>query len=95
MSVVIVGGNECMIRQYKELCASHNHSAKVFCKMRDGMKNSIGNPDLLVLFTNTTSHKMVQYALSEIKGSDTAVARSHSSSMSALRSILADYAGGR
>ncbi len=34
--------------------------------MRDGMKNQIGNPDLIILFTNTVSHKMVQFVLSEL-----------------------------
>ena len=88
MSVVIVGGNDCMVRRYKDLCKQYQCRAKVFTQMKDGLKNKIGCPDLLVLFTNTTSHKMVQCALNETKGMNTIVARSHSSSMSALRSIL-------
>lgn len=92
MSVVIIGGNECMTRRYVELCEEFSCRAKVYSKMSGGMKNGIGNPDLLILFTNTTSHKMVHCALSEIKGSDTAVARCHTSSVSALRSILSEYA---
>ena len=88
MSVVIVGGNECMVRQYIDLCKKYNCRAKVFCKMHDGLKNKVGTPDLMVLLTNTTSHKMVRCAISEIKGRNTVVARSHSSSISALRTIL-------
>lgn len=88
MSVVIVGGNEGMVRQYINLCEDYNCKAKVFCKMRDGLRNQVGNPDIMVLFTNTMSHKMVKYALSEIKGANTVVERSHSSSISALRTIL-------
>ncbi|MBQ7131928.1 MAG: DUF2325 domain-containing protein [Oscillospiraceae bacterium] len=91
MSVVIVGGNECMTRQYIDICNEYKCSAKVFCKMRDGLKNKVGSPDLLVLFTNTTSHKMVKCALSEIKGTGAMVARSHSSSASALRNILTQH----
>ena len=34
------------------------------------------------------SHKMVQIALSEIKGQDTVIERCHTSSLSALRGIL-------
>ena len=93
MSVVIVGGNECMVRQYKDLCAEYKCRAKVFCKMRDGMKSQIGRPDLLVLFTNTTSHKMVKLALSETKGQDMKIARCHSSSLSALKGILDEHYG--
>lgn len=67
MSVVIVGGNECMIREYKELCREYQCKAKVYPKMSSALKN-IGSPDLLVLFTSTISHKMVRCALSETKG---------------------------
>ena len=63
MSVVIVGGNECMERRYIDLCEQYKCKAKVFTKMRGCFKNKIGNPDILVLFTNTMSHKMLQSAL--------------------------------
>lgn len=88
MSVVILGGNECMVRKYKELCQSFDCSAKVIPKMGGTLKGRLGQPDLLVLFTDTISHKMVQNALNETRGSDTVVARARSSSMSALRGIL-------
>lgn len=92
MSVVIVGGNDCMVRRYRDLCEDYNCDAKVFTQMKSGLKNKIGTPDLMVLFTNTTSHKMVKLALSETKGKKTVIARSHSSSMAALRKILEEYA---
>lgn len=88
MSVVIIGGNECMERQYKDLCEEYSCRAKVFTKMSGGLRNKIGSPDLLVLFTSTMSHKMLHCALSETRGGNTVIARSHSSSMAALKSIL-------
>ena len=78
MSVVIVGGNECMIRQYKDLCGEYKCKAKVYPKMKSGLKD-IGTPDLLVLFTNTVSHKMVKCALDEV-GASTDIVRCHTSS---------------
>ena len=51
----------------------------------------IGSPDLLILFTGTVSHKMIKCALNDIKGKKTTVARSHSSSAAALKSILAEH----
>ena len=90
MSVVIVGGNECMIRQYKNLCSDYKCKAKVYPKMSGGLKD-IGSPDLLVLFTNTVSHKMIRCALNETKGQNVRIARSHSSSISALKNILEDH----
>ncbi len=93
MSIVIIGGNECMECQYKTLCKKYNCRAKVFTKMEGGMKNKIGSPDIMVLFTGTVSHKMVRCAMSEIKGSDTVIARCHSSSMAALKGILDEHIG--
>lgn len=94
MSVVIVGGNECMVRQYKDLCRSYSCRAKVFTQMECGMKNKIGRPDLLVLFTNTMSHKMLQCALCDTKSGGTIIARSHTSSMAALKNILDEHVSG-
>nr|WP_298060242.1 DUF2325 domain-containing protein [uncultured Blautia sp.] len=90
MSVVIIGGNECMVRQYKNLCKEYQCSAKVYPKQKGSLKG-IGNPDLLVLFTGTVSHKMVQNALSETKGQNLQIVRSHTSSMSALKHILEGF----
>lgn len=91
MSVVIIGGNECMERSYRNLCREHGCSAKVFCKYKTGMGDRIGAADLMILFTNTVSHKMVQAALCSVD-SGTQVVRTHSSSMASLKKILSDYA---
>lgn len=56
------------------------------------MSSKVGSPDLLVLFTGTMSHKMLQGALCAVKGKHTVIARSHSSSMAALRGILQQHA---
>ena len=87
MSVVIIGGNECMERRYIDLCKSYSCKAKVYTKMKAGMKD-IGSPDLLVLFTNTMSHKMLRSVLSGKKKNDMLIERCHTSSMTALKDIL-------
>ena len=48
MSVVILGGNECMERRYKELCGAYRCQAKVLTKPAGGLKNKLGLPDLTV-----------------------------------------------
>ena len=93
MSVVSLGGNECMERRYKELCQAYSCQAKIFTKSSGGLKNKLGRPDLMIFFTSTMSHKMVQGALSELKGGDTIIERCHTSSLSALRGILEKHAG--
>lgn len=90
MSVVIVGGNECMTRQYKDLCREYKCKVKVYPKTVRGLKD-IGSPDLLVLFTSTVSHKMVRCVLNDARRTNTRIARSHSSSIAALKSILDEH----
>ena len=84
MSVVIVGGNERMAAQYEEICRCYGCKAKVFCKENGSLKRKMGVPDLLILFTNTVSHKMVISAMGEAKRNRIPVARTHSASSAAL-----------
>ena len=67
MSIVIVGGHDRMVAQYKKICKSYKCKCKVFTQMEADFSKKIGCPDLLVLFTNTVSHKMVKCALDEVK----------------------------
>ncbi|SHO47292.1 DUF2325 domain-containing protein [Anaerocolumna xylanovorans] len=91
MSVVIVGGHDRMVCTYKEICKQHNCKAKVFTQMPANFKTQVGSPDLLILFTNTVSHKMVVSALKAVDGDSTIVERCHSSSACALKDILCEY----
>ena len=59
MSVVIVGGNERMECQYESICREYGWKAKVYTKENGSFQKKLGCPDLLIVFTNTVSHKMV------------------------------------
>lgn len=91
MSIVIVGGHDRMVAQYKMICKKNKWKAKVFTQMSADLDKQIGQPDLMVLFTNTVSHKMVKTALEEAKRYNTEVVRCHSSSATALQQILEPY----
>lgn len=43
MSVVILGGNECMERQYKDLCRDYKCRVKVFIKPVGNLKNKMAS----------------------------------------------------
>ncbi len=88
MSVVIIGGHDRMVSQYKKICKQFNCKAKVFTQMPASLGKQIGSPDLIVLFTNTVSHKMVRCAVEEAERCNANVVRSHSSSKNALEEIL-------
>ena len=88
MSVVIIGGNECMSRQYADVCMAHGCTAKVFPKETGPIEKKIGSPDLMILFTGTVSHKMMICATQEAKKNGVPVLHVHSSSASALQQAL-------
>jgi hypothetical protein len=92
MSVVIIGGHDRMVCQYKEICKQYKCKAKVFTQMSARLSDQIGEPDLVILFTNTVSHKMVRCALVEAEKKNAEIVRSHTSSKSALNDILKAYA---
>ncbi len=88
MSITIIGGNECMVNNYKQLCKKYKCKAKIFTQPSGSLRKQIGSPDILILFTSTVSHKMIHCALSAVNGTCAQVVRSHSSSMTALKEIL-------
>ena len=92
MSIVIIGGNERMVYQYTDICKDYGYKAKVFPKENGANRKKIGCPDLMVLFTNTVSHKMVISASQEAKKNNIPVARIHTSSASALKCALDEHA---
>ena len=94
MSVVIVGGHDRIVSQYKKICKSFKCKAKVFTQMSADMDKQIGSPDLLVLFTNTVSHKMIKCALGEVDENRTDIVRCHTSSGAALTGILEERCAG-
>ena len=93
MSVVIIGGHDRMVSQYKQICRRFNCKAKVFTQMSASLGKQIGSPDLIVLFTNTVSHKMVRCAVEGAGRCNADVVRCHTSSKNALEEILVNKCG--
>ncbi|MGN0606258.1 MAG: DUF2325 domain-containing protein [Oscillospiraceae bacterium] len=91
MSVVVVGGNDRMSTRYREICKSYKCKAKIFTQMPANFENKIGYPDLVVVFTDTCSHKMVRSVDNKAKKYDFTVAKIHNASVSALKNILEKY----
>lgn len=88
MSIVIIGGHERMTAQYDSVCKEYGHEAKIFTKENGKISKKFGNPDLMILFTNTVSHKMVYSALQISKKNNIPVERVHSSSVCSLKSVF-------
>ncbi|MDD3368870.1 MAG: DUF2325 domain-containing protein [Lachnospiraceae bacterium] len=88
MSVVIVGGHDRMVSQYKKICKEYHCKSKVFTQMSGSLGSQIGSPDLVIVFTNTVSHKMAKCAVTEAERANAEVVRCHTSSQNALHDIL-------
>ena len=91
MSVVVVGGNDRMATKYKEICGSYKCKAKVFTQMPADFENKLGTPDLVVLFTNTCSHKMANKVNQKAEKHSFPVAKIHNASANALKKVLDQY----
>ncbi len=91
MSVVVIGGNDCMATRYKDICKSYNCKVKVFTKMQTDFENKLGTPDLMVVFTNTCSHKMINSVNKKSGKEDITVVKVHTASATALKSVLEQY----
>lgn len=91
MSVVVVGGNDRMAAKYKEICGNYKCKAKVFTQMPADFENKLGTPDLVVLFTNTCSHKMANKVNQKAGKNSFPVAKIHNASANALKAVLEQY----
>lgn len=87
MSVVIIGGHDRMVCQYKQICKQFKCKAKVFTQMSAAMSKQIGSPDLIV-FLRTRYTQMVRCAVEEAGRCNAEVVRCHTSSKNALEEIL-------
>jgi hypothetical protein len=88
MNMVIIGGNEKMEETYREVCQKHNYDAKIFTKVSGGVRDKIGYPDRIIIFTGTVAHKMSTVAKREAKRRYIPITYVHSSSVSALEQVL-------
>jgi hypothetical protein len=76
--------------QYRDICKEHNCRAKIYTQPNRNLEDMIGRPDLIVLFTNPTSHELARVARRKAAGCGIPIVQSHSGSGNALRNILRD-----
>jgi hypothetical protein len=95
MNIVIIGGNDCMECRYKAICKEHACKAKIFTQPKKNLDSLIGNPDMIVLFTNPVAHEMVAIAKKKAAQKDILLVQSHCGSGNALQNILTAVAGAK
>ena len=67
MSAIIIGGNECMGRTYRDVCARYNISARTIPLKKGSFANRLGNPDYIFVCMDTVSHPLVISAQKEAR----------------------------
>lgn len=95
MSIVIVGGHDRMQCRYKEICKKHGCKCKVFTQCPANFQNQIGSPDIIVVFTKTVAHKMLNVATAQAEKTGAKLHHCHSSSACALNDLLTEHFAGR
>jgi hypothetical protein len=88
MSIVIIGGHDRMVCQYKDICKEYACKAKVYTQATGNLENMIGNPNLIILITNPVSHKMAKIAKNKATQCGIPLVQSHNGSCNKLRNIL-------
>ena len=89
MNVVIIGGNDRMVCRYRDICHEHGCEAKIYTQPKGNLECLMGNPDLIVLFTNPVSHGMIRIAKKKAAAQAIPLVQSHSASCSSLWNMLA------
>lgn len=90
MSIVIVGGHDRMHFKYKEICKKYGCKCKIFTQCPANFKNQIGCPDILIIFTQTVAHKMVNVASEQAVKAGAVIKHCNSSSACALNEVLSE-----
>lgn len=88
MSVVVIGGHERMIKQYKNVGKKYGCKVKVFTYNVPQLDKNIGNPDYLIMFTDVVSHKLVNTALKISRKRNVPTIRLHNSSLNSINDAL-------
>lgn len=88
MSLVVVGGNERMKKDYIQLAKNRGYKAKVVLNMSSRVKNSLGSPDAVVILTSTVSHKLMSSVQGQAKKKDIPVIINKNNSKFAFEKAL-------
>ena len=92
--ILLVEDNEHIMRINAEYLSGRGYELEKAYSLRQAEeKIAKGEPDLIVLFTSTVSHKMLRSLEHETKGRNIKMARCARSSMAALKDVLDTHVG--
>lgn len=88
MCIAVVGGIKGIEHEYKKIAEENKIKIKVFNQMVNNFQKRIKNIDGIILFTDTTSHKLAGVCCNLCKKNNIILKRPHSSSITKLQESI-------
>lgn len=93
MCITLIGGMERLKPDYMATCRAAGHEAKCIAKNERNFNGKIGNPDLILVFTNKISHGARDKAILIAKRKGIPFEMLHSCGVSSLKEFLRESSG--
>lgn len=88
MCVTLIGGMDRLQPQYRVEAEKEGHELKCISHNEQNFINKLGNPDIIIIFTNKISHEARNKAIRHAKKREIPVHLCHSCGLSTLRNIF-------
>ncbi|PID29200.1 MAG: hypothetical protein CR982_03335 [Candidatus Cloacimonadota bacterium] len=89
MNIALLGGVKSLERKYKDIMKKHSCKVKLFNKYVPDMEKRMRSVDAVVLFSDTSSHKMVNTSQMMCKRKKIKMLRIKNGSISCLEESIA------
>lgn len=88
MCVTLVGGMDRLHKDYETIAQKNGHNLKCIARNEKNFAEKLGNPDLLIVFTNKISHEARRKAMHHARQNNIPIQMLHSCGMSSLLKCL-------
>lgn len=88
MCLTLIGGMDRLRAEYMAAAAADGHQLKCISRNERDFTAKIGNPDMLIVFTNKVSHEAKNKAMRLARSRNIPVSLLHSCGVSSLRECL-------
>ena len=88
MCIGLIGGMDRLRRDYLDVAAGSGCEMKIFTGKERHIGEKLGQPDMLILFTNKVSHAARREVMAHARSKNIPVRMVHSCGVSTLRQVL-------
>lgn len=93
MCFTLIGGMDRLKPEYMAVARQNGHELKCISRNERNFVSKIGNPDILIVFTNKVSHEARRKAVNTAKSLGIPVRLAHSCGVSTLKECLGNMVG--